>query len=98
MAGCREPECVHACVVGQPSHARRDGPSHVRHVEPRYSYMIRPSFIMFLCCKSLWGAVAERLEHATDNLLVAVSNATEAVWKLLQFPLPHFVSVFWKIH
>ena len=28
------------------------------------------------------------LERATDNRVVTVSNTTEAVFKLLQFPLP----------
>ena len=41
----------------------------------------------------MWGAVAQRLERATDNRVVADSNPTEAVWKLWQFPLPHFVSL-----
>ena len=44
------------------------------------------------------GAVAQRLERATDNRVVADSNPTEAVWKLWQFPLPHFASVFRKRH
>ena len=40
-----------------------------------------------------WGAVAQWLERATDNRVVAGSNPAEAVWKLWQFPLPHFASV-----
>ena len=46
----------------------------------------------------LWGAVAQWLERATDNRVVAGSNPAEAVWKLWQFPLPHFASVFRKRH
>ena len=42
--------------------------------------------------------MAQRLERATDNQVVMGSNPTEAVWKLLQFPLPHFASVFWNRH
>ena len=38
-----------------------------------------------------WGAVAQRLERATDNRVFTGSNPTEAVWKLLQLTLPHFV-------
>ena len=37
-----------------------------------------------------WGAVAQRLERATDNRVLTGSNPTEAVRKLFQFPLPHF--------
>ena len=37
--------------------------------------------------------MAQRLQHATDNRVLMRSNPTEAVWKLLQFPLPHFASV-----
>ena len=44
------------------------------------------------------GAVAQCLERATDNRVVAGSNPAEAVWKLWQFPLPHFASVFRKRH
>ena len=40
----------------------------------------------------MWGAVAQWLEHVTDNRVVAGSNPTEAVWKRWQFPLPHFAS------
>ena len=41
------------------------------------------------------GAVAQRLERATDDCVVAGSNPTEAAWKLFcQFPLPDFPSVF----
>ena len=47
---------------------------------------------------TLWGAVAQSLERATDNRVVAGSNPAEAVWKLWQFPLPHFASVFRKRH
>ena len=43
-----------------------------------------------------WGAVAQGLERATDNRVDAGSNPSEAVWKLGQFPLPHFASVFRK--
>ena len=46
----------------------------------------------------LWGAVAQWLERATDNRVVAGSNPAEAVWKLWQFPLPQFASVFRKRH
>ena len=35
-----------------------------------------------------WGAVAQWLEQATDNRVVAGSYPTEAAWKLWQFPLP----------
>ena len=45
-----------------------------------------------------WGAVAQRLERATHNRVVAGSNPTEDVWKPWQFPLPHFASVFQKRH
>ena len=39
--------------------------------------------------------VAQRLERATENRVLTGSNQTEAVFfKLLQFPLPHFASVF----
>ena len=41
----------------------------------------------------MWGAVAQWLERATDNRVVAGSNPAEAVWKLWQFPLPHFAPV-----
>ena len=34
------------------------------------------------------------LERATDNRVLTGSNLAEAVRKLLQFPLPHFASVF----
>ena len=44
----------------------------------------------------MWGAVAQWLERATDNRVIAGSNPTEAFWKLWQFPLPHFASVFRK--
>ena len=44
------------------------------------------------------GAVAQWIECATDNRVVASSNPTETAWKLWQFPLPHFASVFLKIH
>ena len=46
----------------------------------------------------VWGAVAQRLDRATDNRVVAGSNSTEAVWKLWQFPLPYFAGLFRKIH
>ena len=46
----------------------------------------------------IWGAVAQWIERATDNRVVARSNPTETAWKLWQFPLPHFASVFRKIH
>ena len=46
----------------------------------------------------LWGAVAQWIERATDNRVVASSNPTETAWKLWQFPLPHFASVFRKRH
>ena len=42
------------------------------------------------------AGVAQWLESATDNRVVAGSNPAEAVWKLWQFPLPHFASVFRK--
>ena len=46
-----------------------------------------------------WGAVAQWLERATDNRVVAGSNPAEADWKLWwQFPLPHFASVFRERH
>ena len=45
-----------------------------------------------------WGAVAQWIERATDNRVVASSNPTETAWKLWQFPLPHFASVFRKRH
>ena len=38
------------------------------------------------------GRLAQWLERATDNRVVAGSNPAEAVWKLWQFPLPHFAS------
>ena len=41
-----------------------------------------------------YSPVAQRLEHATDNRVFKGSNPAEAVRKLLQFPLPHFASVF----
>ena len=44
------------------------------------------------------GAVAQWIERATDNRVVARSNPTETAWKLWQFPLPHFASVFRKRH
>ncbi len=40
----------------------------------------------------------KRQERATDNRVIAGSNPAEAVWKLWQFPLPHFASVFRKRH
>ena len=40
------------------------------------------------------GRVGSRLERATYNRVITVSNPVEAVQKLLQFPLPHFASVF----
>ena len=43
-------------------------------------------------------AVAQWIERATDNRVVARSNSTETAWKLWQFPLPHFASVFRKRH
>ena len=45
---------------------------------------------------SKWGAVAQWIERATDNRVVARSNPTETAWKLWQFPLPHFASIFRK--
>ena len=42
--------------------------------------------------------MAQWLERATDNRVAAGSNPAEAVWKLWQFPLPHFASVFRKRH
>ena len=45
-----------------------------------------------------WGKVAQSLERATDNRVIAASNPTEAVWKLWQFPLHDFASVFRKRH
>ena len=36
--------------------------------------------------------MAQWLERVTDNRVVAGSNPAEAVWKLWQFPLPHFAS------
>ena len=48
--------------------------------------------------RAKWGAVAQWLEGATDNRVVAGSNPAEAVWKLWQFPLPHLSSVFPKRH
>ena len=47
---------------------------------------------------SLWGTVAQRLERATDNRVVAGSNPTETVWKLWQFALRYFASVIRKRH
>ena len=44
------------------------------------------------------GEVAQWLERATDNRVVAGSNPTETAWKRWQFPLPHFASVFRKRH
>ena len=44
------------------------------------------------------GAVAQWIERATDNRVVTRSNPTETAWKLWQFPLPHFASVFRKRH
>ena len=61
------------------------------------------SKFLFVPCRQLlwrqiplpkWGAAAQWLERATDNRVVADSNPTEADWKLWQFPLPHFASVF----
>ena len=43
-----------------------------------------------------WGAVAKRLECATDDRVLIGSNPAEAVRKVLQFHLPHFASVFRK--
>ena len=48
--------------------------------------------------ENVWGAVAQWIERATDNRVVARSNPTETAWKLWQFPLPHFASVFRKRH
>ena len=45
-----------------------------------------------------WGAVAQGLERATDDRVVAGSNPTETAWKLWQFPLPHFARVFRRRH
>ena len=36
--------------------------------------------------------VAQWLEHAIDDRVVAGSNPTETAWKLWQFPLPHFTN------
>ena len=36
----------------------------------------------------LWGAVAQWLERATDDRVVAGSNPAEAVWKLGNFLYP----------
>ena len=41
---------------------------------------------------------AQWLERASDSRVVAGSNPAEAVWKLWQFSLPHFTSVFRKRH
>ena len=53
----------------------------------RHSYSLLPSDVM-----------AQSFEHVTDDRVVVGSNPTEAVWKLWQFPLPHFASVFRKSH
>ena len=57
----------------------------------------QPNVLIVGCpCKvanHLWDAVAQWLERATDNRMVAGSNPAEAVWKLWQFPLPHFAIV-----
>ena len=37
-----------------------------------------PEYFIYI----LWGAVAQWLERATDNRVVAGSNPAEAVWKL----------------
>ena len=42
------------------------------------------------------GAVAQWLERATDDRVVAGSSPADAAWKLCQFPFPHFASVFRK--
>ena len=72
-----------------------------------------PNFSLYIVCAArtvyrvitkcgarwlLWGTVSQWLERATDNRVVAGSNPAEAVWKLWQFPLPHFASVFRKRH
>ena len=38
------------------------------------------------------------LDHAAYDRVVARSNSTGAAWKLCQFPLPRFASVFRKRH
>ena len=48
------------------------------------------------CYRVSGGVVAQWLERATDNRVVAGSNPTGAAWKLWQFPLPHVATVFWK--
>ena len=45
--------------------------------------------------------MAQWLERATDNRVIAGSNPAEAVWKLWQFPLPHLcmnVCVYEDLH
>ena len=44
------------------------------------------------------GRVAQWLDHSTDDREVACLNPTGAAWKLWQFPLPHFASVFRRRH
>ena len=46
------------------------------------------------CLLYEWGAVAQWLERATDDQVVAGSNHNEAAWKLWHFPLPHFSNSF----
>ena len=49
--------------------------------------MTRVDVFVDLTLSWLWGAVAQWLERATDNRVVAGSNPAEAVWKHWQFPL-----------
>ena len=47
-----------------------------------------------------WGAVAQLLEHVTDDREVTVSNPTGTAWKLWwNFPFKYTsANIFWKRH
>ena len=47
---------------------------------------------------TVFSRLYQWLECATDDGVFAGSNPTEAAWKLWQFRLPHFTSLFRKIH
>ena len=66
----------------------------------RSTMVLLPSHMILISSHTVGrgGSVDRLIERATDNRVVARSNPTETAWKLWQFPLPHFASVFRKRH
>ena len=70
----------------------------MRNGESKMGSVLKSEMAMRTYTIWVWGVVAHWLEHTVDDRVVAGSNPTEAAWKLWQFPLPHFASVFQKKH